>query len=248
MLRQSLGWSKLVYSCRTVPAALQGQALLSFIEATRHALNAIAADNLNDRSWKQATLGIKQGGVGLRDPVLHASCAYFASIRRCRELCSAMDPDFDPQDDGGGLGLSEAISDIRTRILDGAAFDPDSTDTSQKSLSAMVDGAVRRELLLDNTRDTPFQAHMALVQVPGAGTWITAHPVRERSEIDTPLFRVELKRRLRAKIFQEEFSCPCCGRAMDLWGDHAIMCQCGGDRTLRHNSVLLRRDLDNRLC
>jgi hypothetical protein len=29
----------------------------------------------------------------------------------------------------------------------------------------------------------------------------------------------------------------CCGGVMDRWGDHATVCMCGGDRTIRHNAV-----------
>ena len=30
-------------------------------------------------------------------------------------------------------------------------------------------------------------------------------------------------------------ACPCCGAPMDRYGDHALRCPCGGDRTVRHN-------------
>ena len=32
-------------------------------------------------------------------------------------------------------------------------------------------------------------------------------------------------------------TCPCCGSGMDVYLDHALVCSCGGDRTLRHNAV-----------
>ena len=32
-------------------------------------------------------------------------------------------------------------------------------------------------------------------------------------------------------------SCPLCGQCVDRWGDHALLCSCGGDRTIRHNAV-----------
>jgi hypothetical protein len=46
-----------------------------------------------------------------------------------------------------------------------------------------------------------------------------------------------LKRRLRALVFDRDGFCPCCAGVMDRWGDHAITCACGGDRTIRHNAI-----------
>ena len=46
-----------------------------------------------------------------------------------------------------------------------------------------------------------------------------------------------LKRRLRAPVYDEDGRCPCCGQVLDKWGDHALVCPCGGDRTVRHNAV-----------
>jgi hypothetical protein len=78
---------------------------------------------------------------------------------------------------------------------------------------------------------------MALSQLPGAGAWLTANPVEDGREIDAPLFKVALKRRLRVPVFDNDGFCPCCGGVMDRWGDHATVCACGGDRTVRHNAV-----------
>ena len=36
-------------------------------------------------------------------------------------------------------------------------------------------------------------------------------------------------------IFEREAFCPYCDDIMDIYGDHALVCPCGGDRTKRHN-------------
>jgi hypothetical protein len=46
-----------------------------------------------------------------------------------------------------------------------------------------------------------------------------------------------LQRRLRIPIFNQSFLCPLCEQSMDVYGDHALTCPCGGDRTVRHNIV-----------
>ena len=55
--------------------------------------------------------------------------------------------------------------------------------------------------------------------------------------MDASLFKVSLKRRLRAPVFDTEGPCLLCGDVMDIWGDHALTCSCGGDRTIRHNAI-----------
>ena len=97
----------------------------------------------------------------------------------------------------------------------------------------MVDARAMQHLLTAAS----FCAHVALCSVPGAGAWLTAPPVNDGREIDTPLFRVALKRRIRAPVFDVDTGCPRCGEILDRFGDHAMTCQCGGDRTIRHNAV-----------
>ena len=31
--------------------------------------------------------------------------------------------------------------------------------------------------------------------------------------------------------------CPACGMGLDIWADHALVCSCKGDRTIRHNAL-----------
>ena len=86
-------------------------------------------DELQDRNWDLAQLGVAHGGLGIRDPVRHAGAAYLASVTKTQELS------------------------------------------------------------------------------------------------------------LRLQIFNGSGVCPCCGDPMDQWGDHALVCSCNGDRTVRHNAV-----------
>ena len=53
--------------------------------------------------------------------------------------------------------------------------------------------------------------------------------------MEPELCRVSLARRLRLRLLREEVWCPMCGEVMDRYGDHAGMCACKGDRTVRHN-------------
>ena len=38
-------------------------------------------------------------------------------------------------------------------------------------------------------------------------------------------------------LLDEPATCPECGACLDVYLDHALVCSCGGDRTLRHNAI-----------
>ena len=237
MLRHCGSWCKLIYSARTVPPELHQEALAGFAANLRKTLEQITADSVPDRCWRLAQLGIGQGGVGIRDPVRHAPAAFIASVAQSKDLCSAIDADFDEADADGGLLLTRSIEVMRGNLLDAASLDRGGTALTQKDLSGMLDAASLQELLRAERHDPFFQAHVSLNRLSGAGAWLTAPMIKDGREMDSSLFRVSLKRRIRAPIFEADAVCPCCGEAMDRWADHALVCACAGDRTVRHNAV-----------
>jgi hypothetical protein len=237
LVRNCGSWCKLVYSARTVPPELHTEALQTFQGDLRKALEQLVGEALPDRSWALAQLGIVHGGLGIRDPVRHAGAAYLGSLAHTRVLCGRMDPHFDPEDGLGALRLRATAELVQAQALDAAAVQNDARRWSQKELSSMLDGAALHQLRSDTAADPWFQAHVALCAVPGAGAWLTAPPTEDGREMDTPLFRIALKRRLRCPVAETDAACPSCGQCLDRWGDHALLCPCGGDRTIRHNAV-----------
>ena len=226
-----------MYSCRTVPPHLHSGVLATFETDLRTSLEELIGEAIPDRSWVLAQLSLKHGGLGVRDPVRHAPAAYLGSLGQTQALCRRIDPEFDVQDGCGGLSKAATEDALRNRVLDAASWDWGAVSPTQKELSAMVDGALHQELQRDQAHDRFFCAHLALASLPGAGAFLTAPPVDDGREFDTPLFQVSIKRRLRAPVFETEHQCPVCGEVMDRWGDHALTCSCGGDRTVRHNAI-----------
>ena len=94
--------------------------------------------------------------------------------------------------------------------------------------------------------DARARAHLRLVREPHAGSWLLAVPSDAFGNVIVPqLFTILLRRRLCMPVFEHEHWCPLCAGIMDPWGDHALVCGGGGDRTLRHNAL---RDLVLRLA
>ena len=242
LLRYCASWSKVQYACRTVPPALITAALSDFDAATRETASVLASGQLPDYSWSLAQLPVSKGGLGLRASSLHSAAAFLGSFRATFELCQLVDPGFDPGDTDAGLGLQDALARLKDACLPQAPIrGVDLSDPvllgSQKRLSAQVDACVFEKLAQDHGSLASVPEHLALSAVPGAAAWLTAPPTQDDRRIDGPLMRVCIQRRLRMPIFSGDDVCPLCGAPMDRFGDHAMVCPCGGDRVVRHNSV-----------
>ena len=78
---------------------------------------------------------------------------------------------------------------------------------------------------------------MPLVALPGAGAWLIAPPAQGGREMDATLFRVAFNGASDVPRVEEDSFCPCCGQCSDRCGDHAFVCACSGDHTVRHNAM-----------
>ena len=235
LIRQCCSWCKVVYSSRVVPPSLHMQALSSFSDMLKNALEHRLNYTLDEAQWAQAGLNIASGGIGLRDPCKHASAAYLASTSATRELCTIIDPQFEEDDASQGLAVSATRNDLVASVPDGALVS--SVSNSQKCLSKLIDASSKQQMLAQAANRGAFKSHIALCELPGAGAWLTAPPCQDGRAIDAPLYRVALRRRLRVPVFSQEGPCPCCGEPLDIWGDHCLSCCCAGDRVVRHNDV-----------
>ena len=100
----------------------------------------------------------------------------------------------------------------------------------------MIDAGSLKQLTDPDTASLCSRAHMSLLGLDGAGTWLHTIPSDALgTRVDPPLYITMLQRWLRMPIFEEPFFCPYCDGVMDVLGDHALTCACGGDRTKRHN-------------
>ena len=139
MLRSCSGWSKILYSCRIVPADAQLRGLRTADSDVRSALCHLIGRSLSDDDWRLASLGIAAGGLGARSAAEHAPSAYVASFSACRELCGLLWTDFDPLDLDDGCHLAAAESSLPSVIPSGANTHSESDSPWQKSLSCKIE-------------------------------------------------------------------------------------------------------------
>ena len=103
---------------------------------------------------------------------------------------------------------------------------------SQKKLSEAVD----QRSLAGLRHSACRRAHLDVVGAEGAGMCMHAAPSRSaRLDSETALFVGMLRRRLRIPFADGDTQCPLCDGILDSYGDHALVCCGGGDRTRRHN-------------
>ena len=120
LLRHCAGFCKITYSCRTVPPHLQKEALAEYSGQIREGLKEILQNEVDERGWAQAQLGIIGGGLGLRDPMKHAPAAYVASIIGTEGKCKEMDKGYEGK---GAREDSRVWQDLKKSVLPEATME-----------------------------------------------------------------------------------------------------------------------------
>ena len=194
---------------------------------------------LDDEAWAGAQLSVRLGGIGLRSGAVHACAGYVGSLAGSLELASKIDGGFDPDAEHFAADVLPTLQELNGKLPPDkhvTAVTPDAP--RQRELSESIDSAKLESMLISDATPVHVRAHLRLVSQDGAGAWLNVAPAAEDdTEMTGQLFRVAVKRRVRAPLLEREAPCPCCGLAMDVWMDHALVCSCNGDRTLRHNAV-----------
>ena len=243
LLRHCGSFCKLVYSSRVVPHSMHRAALHTFDQAVRDSLENCLSVSFSEEDWSLASLSSKVGGLGLRSSSKHCAAAFLASSISSEDLCRRLDPEFRPIFHSSSSPVSLASVDYNASVSDTDQLAQGAQDVRQQQLSANIDkktlGAIKAAAAAN---DPARRAHLELTSADKAGTWLHTIPSQANyTKIDPLLFRTSILRWLRMPISQEDFICPSCDGIMDRFGDHALVCPCGGDRTKRHN--LLRNSV-----
>jgi len=238
LLRQCASFGKVVFVTRCTPPDLLGSELQRFDAGVRRCFERFSGICPDDLEWRQASLAIRLGGLGLRSAQDHSAAAYVASFSSCRRLCEEID---------GRFSQAAAVPPAVERAvlaLNALLAEPDRVPVSvpqslrQQSLSLALERAAVSALLEPSPGNMAFRAHLSLLQVPHAGDWLQAVPSEVfGNAIAPPLFRISLQCRLRQAVYDALSFCPLCDAVLDTYGDHSKVCACGGDRSSRHNHI-----------
>ena len=239
LMRSCASYAKLMHNVRTWPSPAMAEELQGFDSDVRSAFSSLTHLAPDDLQWARAVRATGVGGLGLRSVKEHADAAFLASVASSTPMQHAIWP---------ALSLADVLAEppVQAALTALAPMLPRSLALSlangeavpQKLLSRAIDRGAHDAELLSHDSPQHLKAHLQLVTAAGADGWLHNWPNRERDAIvDTELFNVSLARRLRMQLLSEPACCPCCGACLDVFMDHALVCGCGGDRTLRHNAA-----------
>ena len=220
LLRVSYSIVRAVHFMRTTPLEQWKEQAGKFDSMIRKAIESILGIPMDDRTFSQACLTPKLGGLGLRRTAEHADLAFHASwhesMRTAKEAWPpppGMSPQYVPQ--------SEASYEADARVY-----------------QSLIDTApTRREV-----------QRLRRCAQPHANGLITAVPSEEdgRDTLLKPrVFRTAVMSRLGVPLLKEEISCSLCEQHINKYGDHATCCSRGGSLINRHNTI---RDLVDKIA
>ena len=221
------------------PPDQHSEATASFDAAVRSCFEQFSSLHPSDEEWFQASLPTSLGGLGLRSLAKHAPAAFLASRSSCYQFCQDLDPSHTFVSPVSGLRSPEALArdTFNSIVHDRDRIDQDhSAGLSRKTLSACIDSRSSAELRGRAT--LAHRAHLNFISAEGAGLWLQATPSAVAGLNNEPAIYVAMLRRwLRVPFASKDSICPSCEGWLDSFGDHALTCCCGGDRTRRHNLI-----------
>ena len=237
LLRLCASFGKMVFAACTTPFDVHQEQLMAYDNAVRQCFEQFTGLHPDDTQWLQATLSTKVGGLGLRNLSRHSSAAYLSSRSSCFQLCKELDPQHTWEVDTTTSSAFKAVQQVNhLAIHDSVVPEPVPPGLQQRVLSSFIDAGSLKHLTDPDNASLGSRAHMSLLGLEGAGTWLHTIPSDALgTKVDPRLYITMLQRRLRLPIFEEPFFCPLCNGVMDTLADHALTCACGGDRTKRHN-------------
>lgn len=232
LLRSCFGAPRITYLLRS--AQCWGHPLLEAIDnQMRLGLEAIINIKLDDIQWKQATLPIRVGGLGIRRVTMLASSAYLASAASTRNLVAAILDGREWTDD-----LLEEILQTRSTSMPSGE---ESTICSQKAWEKPLIDLDRSEVWT-SLSDPLNRARLGAVSFPHAGDWLYTIPITACGLcLSNEAVRVAIGLRLGLNICVPH-QCQC-GETTDQGGHHGLVCKQSAGRASRHftmNDVIWR--------
>ena len=227
LLRSSFGAPKLSHVLRCSPCQ-DHPTLGQLDEIMRNGLERIINISLNKHQWMQASLPIRDGGLGLRRVSSLASSAYMASAASTLELQAAILTKCTTVPDAYFEEMMVARHDTLPAITESlpakqGAWDRPLVERDKLSIMASMSNPVDR-------------ARMAAACFPHSGDWLTALPITSCGLcIDNEAVRVAVGLRLGLDLCRPH-TCRC-GDAVGSDGHHGLVCRLSKGRSIRHHAI-----------
>ena len=219
LLRLCSSFCKLAHIARTTPPHLILSSMEKFDIDVHRSFAECTGCDVPDSAWRQAQLGLRRGGFGLRSLALHSPAAYIAS------LCGSGSVIPTPH-------LENAITHYNTCVplSDSLSISGLVGHTpTQKKLSDAIEEMQFNSLL--NSCSLADKARLLSVSSLHASAWISVVP-------SSSLVKWWLGVNPSFSSDGNPMVCPLClNCALDPLGYHCVTCKSGGDVTTRHNTL-----------
>ncbi|HSN23925.1 MAG TPA: hypothetical protein VLS45_07110, partial [Methylomicrobium sp.] len=229
LLKTSLGGPKMQHVLRSSPCS--DHPLLLQIDTTlKSTITQICNVTLSDDQWTQASLPVKQGGLGIRSVSMLAPSAFLASAAGTQKLQAII-----------LRNCYAAAEDVTTSLarwstLSGLPTPTIPMDTRQRSWDSAVTTNSFQSLL--HSRSDPLeQARMLAAAAEHSGDWLHATPISACGlRLDDEAVRVAVCLRLGIALCQPH-QCVC-GATVDPRGVHIFSCKRNPGRSQRHHFII----------
>ena len=230
IIKHALSLPKLLHNLRS-SLCVNHRALLDFDELLRDCLRQILNVTLDDDQWIQATLPVKNGGLGIRSVHQIAPSAYLASASGAASLISSILPQ-------RLLGSTDCRVDqaLAAWVAQGGTTPPTGDSTSRQR--AWDQEIVSKTLshLLESATDDYTRARLLAVSSPHASDWLNAPPITAVGlRMTNEAIRVATGLRLGACLCAPHV-CRC-GHQVDARGSHGLSCVRSAGRHQRHSLI-----------
>ena len=232
LLRSCFGAPKVLHLLRCSPS-FDCKVLPEFDDLLRTGLVDILNCAMSDAQWLQASLPVKDGGLGVRKVAVLAPSAYLASAASTLRLQDAI---LTPGDRRLTLDVYVDAASSTWSVVSSSAELPQPPCSFKQSQwdRPIIDCEVVR--LRESYTDSLNLARLAAVSAPHSGDWLHALPITSCGlRLDDEAIRVSAGLRLGVNLCVQH-TCPC-GAAVDCTGIHGLSCHLAFGRQARHQLV-----------
>ena len=240
LLKNCFSLPKLQYILRCSPC-YNSQLLLHYDVLIKETLQDILNISLSDAAWKQATLPIKTGGIGIRLSSQIALPAFLSSCTSSSDLVLKLLPLHLHSSAGLHDQLFTSAVD-EWKILSGLNQPPVLSSKQKAWDKPLV--KIASEQVLSAAHNQAGIARLTAVAAPHSGDFLQAFPCSAvGTRMDNTTLRIAVALRLGAPICAPH-SCIC-GVPVDESGVHGLSCRQSAGRHSRHNALndLIKRSL-----
>ena len=233
LLRHSFAIPKLRYLLCTAPCFLSNS--LELYDSTlRSIVSSVTNTPLvqDENAWRQASLPVRLGGLGVRCAVQVAPSAYLASTAATAELVSIVLPSTHKSLPVPSSGLALA------KWSEGHSCDsPTGAEVVREKSWDCIRAEATASTLLDGARDDMERARLLAAMDRDSGAWLQALPISSVGlKMDDSTLRIAVGLRLGTTICAPHI-CQHCGAEVSARGTHGLSCKYSEGRHFRHAEI-----------